>query len=178
MMKRKLLTGSVAGIVVLGGAIGVGAAAKSDGVHGGKKAEFISTEDAKEIAINEFGGKLKKIELEKEGGRFVYDIELVHENNDDIDLDINAVTGEILKVERDDDDDYESDRPDTSENVSISLEKAINAALKDTPGKLKEAEYDDGYYEIEIKTGQNEVEMKIDGDSGKIIEKETDRDDD
>ncbi|MFD1706418.1 PepSY domain-containing protein [Siminovitchia sediminis] len=175
MMKRKLLTGTIAGLIVLGGAIGVGAASKSDHTHAAKKANFITDEEAKKIALNQFGGKLKEIELEKDDGHYVYEIELVLEDQGEIDLDIHAVTGEILEADKEDDD--ENDHP-ASNNSFISLEEAVETALKDTPGEVKEAEYDDGHYEIEIKTGKNEVEIKIDANSGKIIGKEVDRKDD
>ncbi|GIN91012.1 hypothetical protein J22TS1_20630 [Siminovitchia terrae] len=100
-------------------------------------------------------------------------------NNHDIDLEINAASGKIIKIDRYDDHDDDYSRSNQSKEVTISLDDAISAATKDTPGKVKEAEFDDdGYYEIELVVGQNDVEMKIDANSGKIIEKETDIDND
>ncbi|GIN99261.1 hypothetical protein J6TS1_51310 [Siminovitchia terrae] len=100
-------------------------------------------------------------------------------NNHDIDLEINAASGKIIKIDRYDDHDDDYNRSNQSKEVTISLDDAISAATKDTPGKVKEAEFDDdGYYEIELVVGQNDVEMKIDANSGKIIEKETDIDND
>ena len=179
MMKRKLLIGSIAGLFVLGGAMGAGAASKSADVNSAEKtANIISTKDAEEIAINEFGGKLKSIELEKDDGHFIYDIELLQKNGEDIDLDLNAVSGKIIKIDRhDDDNDDEYDRSNKIKNVTLTIDDAISTAIEDTPGKVVDAEYDeDGYYDIEMKIGQNEVEMKIDANSGKIIEKENDDD--
>jgi len=182
-MKRKMIIGSIAGFVVLGGAMGVAASSKSDMKNEEKTSNIISVEEAKEIAINEVGGQLKGIEFDKEDGRLIYEVDLFHANSDDddVDVDIDAVSGEVIHVDRDDDDqdddEYKYERSDARENVKISHEEAIAIALKDTPGKVKEAELDDdGYYEIEIKNGKTEVEMKVDADSGKIIEKETDRD--
>ncbi len=179
MMKRKLLVGSITGLLVLGGAIGAGAASNTQDVGSkGKPADLISTGKAEEIAIEEVGGKLKSIELEKEDGHFVYDIELMREDNQKIDLEINAGSGRIIKVDRKDGHD-DDNRSSKNQEVTISLDDAISAATKDTPGKVKEAELDDdGYYEIELVVGLNDVEMKIDSNSGKIIEKETDTDND
>lgn len=194
MLKRKMFIGSVAGLVVLGGAIGVGAASKSDDVNKGKSSNVISIDKAKNIAVNEVGGNVKSIELDKEDGRLIYDVELYHSNmDDDVDLDIDAITGKVLHIDRDDDrdDGYEFERDlesddddkykDTKENqrASISHKQAIEIALNDSPGKVTEAELDDdGYYEIEIKNGRTEIDMKVDAASGKIIKKEIDRDDD
>lgn len=188
MMKRKLMIGSIAGLVALSGALGVGAASKSNVQPGGtnneSKVDIISTEEAKQIALDEFGGKLKSIELEKDDGMMIYDIELLSENKKDdidIDIDIHAVTGEIIKVDRDDDDDFNDDfddeYSDNNTHVKISLEEAIDIARRDTAGEVKEAQLDDdGYYEIEIKQGRTEVEFKVDAEHGQIIEKEIDND--
>lgn len=59
--------------------------------------EQITTQQAIEIALNHVGGgTVDDIDLEKENGRFIYEIEIEQENNKDVDVVIDAHTGEIL----------------------------------------------------------------------------------
>ncbi len=66
----------------------------------------ITEEKAKEIALNEVNGKIIKIEIEKENGRLLYEVE-VKEGNNIAEIEINAETGEILEVEWEDDNEEE-----------------------------------------------------------------------
>jgi uncharacterized membrane protein YkoI len=193
-MKRKVLIIGTAGLVLLGGAVGAGAFAddvevKSQGMKEDRK--IISMHEAEEIAIREAGGIIESIELEKDDGRMIYEIELYGENgDDDFDIDIDAVTGEVLRVDRDDDNnrgDWQIKRDGkaasevktgASGQAYISSETAIEIAIKESPGKVTDLELDDGAYEIEIKDGSHEYEYKIDARTGELLEKEIDRDDD
>lgn len=174
MRKRNILFAGIAGLVLMGGAIGVGA----NSIAGDKNLEntgsAISMDEAKKIALHEAGGKLKGIELEKDDGRLIYEIELISdEKGRKVDIDIDAKTGKIIKVDQDDDHDNE---PVTNKEAKVSMEDAIAVAVKDTPGEVEGSEFDpeDGYYEIEIQTGKNEVEIKVDSETGKIITKDND----
>jgi len=197
-MKKKIMVIGVAGVVLLGGALGVGAFSETTQ---GKDSELISMKKAEEIAVNEVGGVVESIELEKDDGRLKYEIDLRDENgNDDIDVDIDAKTGEIIKVDRDDDDRHrrtettssaqnnnvsQDDAKSTSNTVvksdttqstkqKLTKEEAIAIALKETPGKVIEVEYDDGEYDIEVRTETHEVDYEIDARTGKILEKDFD----
>ncbi|WP_313432729.1 hypothetical protein [Siminovitchia terrae] len=58
---KKLLIGSITGLLVVGGAIGAGAASKNQDVSSkGEPTDLISTGEAEEIAIKESGGKVKR----------------------------------------------------------------------------------------------------------------------
>ncbi|KKK39389.1 hypothetical protein WQ57_03955 [Mesobacillus campisalis] len=194
-MKRKVLIVASAGLVLLGGAVGASAfndngKVESQGVREDRK--IISMNEAEEIAIGKAGGTVESIELEKNDGKLIYEIELRSENgDDDLDVDVDAVTGEVLKVDMDDDRgngqvNMEADaaaspskNKDKASGPSyLSSEKAIEIATKESRGKVEDLELDDGVYEIEIKDGTHEYEYKIDAKTGKILEKEIDRDDD
>jgi uncharacterized membrane protein YkoI len=197
-MKRKVLIIASAGLVLLGGAVGAGAFDDTSKVESkGLKEDrnIISMNEAEEIAIKEAGGSIESIELEKDDGKLIYEIELRSENEvDDVDVDVDAVTGKVLKVDRDDDDDDKGsvevnreakasaapsdDKNKASAQSYLSSDKAIEIATKESPGKVEDLELDDGAYEIEIKDGTHEYEYKIDARTGKILEKEIDRDDD
>lgn len=193
-MKRNILIAGIAGFVILGGAVGANAISNSgsnlaanvkpSGKAEEKKHSIISTDKAVEIAINKVGGVMESVELEKDDGRLIYEIDLDVPGYNDVDVDLDAVTGEVIKVDKeindDDDDDYNDKRLNGSQNVKITKEKAISIALSDTSGEVTDVDFDsdDNEYEIEIKSGNKEVEIKIDAQTGKILEKEIDHDDD
>jgi len=183
-MKKKVVIFTVTGMVLLGGALGVGAMSNNDDASSKvevKKENRISFEKAKEIAINKVeGSRLDSIELEYDDGVLIYDIEVDRHDEDDIEIKIDAKTGEVLKLEdyRDDDDNDDDNENKSVGKSKISQEEAVAIATKDTPGNVTEVEYDDGHYEIEIKKNGTEVEFKIDSTSGAIIEKDFDDDDD
>jgi len=63
--------------------------------------ELISIERAKEIAINEFEGKITELELDEDDGRFIYEMEIQNEYKE-AEMEIDAHTEEILEMEIDD----------------------------------------------------------------------------
>ena len=169
-MKKKLVVLGIVGAVVLGGAVGVGAIAK--------EAE-VSFSKAKEIATQEVkGSHVKELELDRENGKLVYEVEVEGTQDGDSEVVINATTGKVIRVEDDRDDDRINSQT-TEASVKISIDQAISIATKDTPGKIVEIELDeDGYYEIEMKHDGKEVEMEVSAVDGTILKKEIDDDND
>lgn len=192
-MKRNILLIGITTVVLLGGAVGVGAIA-NDSKATAAKEPVISIEKAKEIASKEAeGAKVESIELEREHGQLVYDVDLDYPgSDDDVEVDVSAATGEVVKVDDDRDDQKDDDRNNTAATSTttksgseapttkqITIEEAVGIATKDTPGKIVETEYDDdGYYEIEMKHDGNKIEFKISGKDGSILKKEVEFDDD
>ncbi|HLU22385.1 MAG TPA: PepSY domain-containing protein [Bacillaceae bacterium] len=198
-MKNKLVIIGAAGLIILGGA--VGAFANANQVEDEKK-NVISMEEAEKIAKTEVEGNIENIELEEDDGRLIYDVEFEDGKKlDDAEVEIEAKTGKVLEIDQDDkevknnkvntgvknnqetkiekDDDQDDKKVTTKETKKrITKQEAMNIATKNTPGKVTEVEYDDGYYEIEVKTNNAEVEYKIRATDGKIVKKETDRKDD
>ncbi|BAB04094.1 PepSY domain-containing protein [Halalkalibacterium halodurans] len=64
----------------------------------------ISMDEAKEIALKEVSGKIDDIELERENGSLVYEVEIEsdHYDDDDVTVYVDAMTGNVLYVEWDD----------------------------------------------------------------------------
>ncbi|KIL46776.1 PepSY domain-containing protein [Jeotgalibacillus soli] len=196
-MKRKMITGTLVSAVILGGAIGAGAmtngfesvslqsksevASITSQTVGETQKEMLSIEEAKEIAVAKYGGYVESIELERENRVQVYDIDI---ENDGIeyDIDLDAYTGEFLKVkeERDDDDDDKQTGENALTDDVITQDEAISIALKAAPGTVVRVELDedDGRikYEIEIKTTDGEADIEIDAHTGDILEVDHDRD--
>lgn len=64
--------------------------------------DFIGIERAKEIALSRIGGGyIEEIEIDEDDGRWIYEIEAVY-IDEDYDLEIDAITGEILSFDGDD----------------------------------------------------------------------------
>lgn len=69
-----------------------------------KNEAVITVEQAKETALKEVDGKLDGIELERENGQLVYEVEVETAQNgdDDVTVYVDAITGKVLYVEWDD----------------------------------------------------------------------------
>ena len=65
----------------------------------------ISIRDAKLIALGRVPGKIMDAELEKERGRLQYAFDILGDDGKTYDVEIDAITGEILQAEPEDDDD-------------------------------------------------------------------------
>ncbi|WP_052144683.1 PepSY domain-containing protein [Halalkalibacter okhensis] len=64
--------------------------------------ERLTAQEASNIALNYVkGGTVEDLDLEFEKGRLIYEIEIERENGEDVDVDIDAYTGEILAVDWD-----------------------------------------------------------------------------
>ncbi|WII38418.1 PepSY domain-containing protein [Paenibacillus thiaminolyticus] len=186
-MKRTFIAG-IAGLLLLGGA--VGAAAAADKANGAVKrssygSELLTSKQAEEIALREVNGDIRSVELKKENGRMVFEVEIrTADGRDDNEVTLDAVSGKVLQVEWDDDDDADERHRERRQGqaqdrtATISKKQAIAIALQDTPGKVIEADSGKHVYEIEIRNGNREVEYKIDKFTGKIVEKDVDDDDD
>ena len=65
----------------------------------------ISIKDAKIIALGRVAGKIMDAEFEKEHGRLQYAFDILGEDGKTYDVEIDAITGEVLQADVDDDDD-------------------------------------------------------------------------
>ncbi|MCM3094316.1 MULTISPECIES: PepSY domain-containing protein [unclassified Cytobacillus] len=172
-MNKKFAVISMAGAILLGGAVAAGAADTN-----GKEAvqDLISIEEAKKIALSEAEGKVESIELEREKGKQVYEID-VDNGKEDFDIKINALDGEVISVKKEQDDDDQSEKEINAENI-ISEQKAVEIAEQEVNGTMKEIELDedDGQilYEVELKTNKGEADVDIDAESGKVLKVELD----
>jgi uncharacterized membrane protein YkoI len=178
-MKKKLLIGTLGAALVFGGAFAV-SATNNDDVSTTNKTKvektFLSTDEVEKIALQKVNGVVEEIELERESGKAVYEVDI---EKDDInyDLHIDAYSGEIYSIDRDDNDDDDdnnhSHNGQNNQNI-ISQADAIAIAEKAVNGKIVEIEKDedDGLikYEVELKTDRGEAEVEIDASTGKVLE--------
>ncbi|MCM3741241.1 PepSY domain-containing protein [Oceanobacillus luteolus] len=186
-MKKILVTGIVTAGILLGGASIIGAStndsneanmedkavqaesvAKTANVS--EEKNLLSSDKIKEIALSEQDGHIDDIELESEDGFVYYEVDI--ENGEaEYDIYIEAYTGEVLKVEADDNDDDKEN--ETMKNI-ISAAEAKKIAIDQVGGKVVEFDLDEDdnryEYEIELETNRGEVEMTIDALTGEILE--------
>ena len=149
--------------------------------------EYIGEEAALAAALEHAGVAEDVIsdietELEKSHGRMVYDVEF-RTADYEYEYKIDALTGEVLKFDRDDisdDDDDEEDEPEPNENY-IGKEAALAAALEhagvakeDAVNIEIELEKDHGrmVYDVEFRTADSEYEYTVDALTGEILESE------
>ncbi len=146
---------------------------------------------AKEEALNHAGVKeddvtFTKAKMDYEDGKLVYEIEF-YKDGKKYKYEIDAKTNEIIKFDTDLKDNSQKDvkkKESKSNKNGISIEEAKNIALKhaninksDAVFIKEETDYDDGIYvyEIEYQTEEMEYEFKIDADTGKVMEYESEQ---
>ncbi len=169
-------------------------AVSTSGYIGKDKAKTIALADA---SLSEDKVKHLQIDLDADDGMLIYEVEFDYEHKE-YDYDINAKTGEIVFREIDNNDDYVPEKepeqkpsvdtkPNTDNSGRISKEKAKEIALGNAgarEGQVKglevELDYDDGiyHYEVEFKYNGKEYSYDINAKTGKIIDRDVERDDD
>ena len=182
-MKKKMVIGTLSAALVFGGAFAVGASNNDDTSKVDAKANnaktFLTLDEVKKVALQEVDGVVEEIELENESNKAVYEVDI---EKDDIDYDlyIDAYSGEIYSVDRDNhnnDDDIDDDNLSNNKNT-ISQADATAIAEKAVNGKVVEIEKDedDGLikYEVELNTDRGEAEVEIDASTGKVLDVEWD----
>lgn len=191
MMKKWIVIPVLAGAVVIGGVAMVGSADKntnqSTGVLGVKAVgnddtARLTIEEVEAKAVETVGGIVTEIDYDRSDD--VYEVE-VESDSVSYELDIDAVSGEVVKQEMEDKKlSIKSDEKVSGKNNKnyISAKEAIAIAVEHSPGTVKSVELDNddnhAHFEIEIKDGKFEYEFEIDAITGKILDFEKDRDDD
>lgn len=154
-MKNKVLIGVVSSLLVLGGAIAVGASKNDtrpdDSIHLEDKSSVVNlgTQNLPEIKEGQ------KIELETEHGQTFYKIET-------------------------DDDSNDSAAASQTNTTALSAEEAAKIATNEVNGKItkieREMEHGRLEYKFEIQSDQGEADVRVDAESGKITRVEFDDD--
>jgi uncharacterized membrane protein YkoI len=180
-MKKKMVIGTLSAALVFGGAFAVGASNNDDGSKVDAKANqaqtFLSLDEVKKIALQEVDGVVEEMELENKSNKAIYEVDI---EKDDIDYDlyIDAYSGEIYSVDRDDHDNDDDDDNFLNNKNTISQDDAIAIAEKTANGKVVEIKLDedDGFlkYDVELRTDRGEAEVEIDAITGNVLEVELD----
>jgi uncharacterized membrane protein YkoI len=161
-MKNKVFIGVVSSLLVLGGAIAVGASKSDtrpdDSIHLDDKASVINLDTQSLPEIKEG----QEIELETEHGQTFYKIKT--------------------------DDDISNSTASQSTTTTLSVEEAAKIAVNEVNGNITEVEQEMEHgrleYKFEIQSDQGEADVRVDAETGKITrvkfddDSRDDRDDD
>lgn len=136
---------------------------------------YLSKEKIKEIVLSKTKAKDYydyEIEFEFKSGKAIYEVELETKDKE-YDIQLDAVSGNIIK--------YETKNKKVDTTKYITKDKAKSIVLNDAKvtnyfDYEVEFESDDETYEISFDTKDVEYEYVIDAKTGKIIEREVDRD--
>ncbi|MHA6253029.1 PepSY domain-containing protein [Oceanobacillus sp. CAU 1775] len=66
-----------------------------------EKKSIITQEQAVNIALKQFSGKVEDVELDDDDGRLIYEIEIENDRGDEAEIEIDAYTGAVLVVDID-----------------------------------------------------------------------------
>jgi len=180
-MKKKILSITLLGILVLGVSVAVNAKIRNKYNRNISSNNYIGVNKAINIALKKVPGAssshMKKINLDRENGRMVYEGEIYY-NGQEYEFDIDAVTGDIVKWKVDEisnNSGYIKNNVNNSQ--TITMEKAKSIALAQVPGANQshfgkiELDHDHGraVYEIEIFYNNSKYEFDIDASTGEII---------
>ena len=152
----------------------------------------LTLDEAQVIALNKVAGTVNESELEDEDGVVVYGFEIQTASGDVNDVKVNAINGDIVKVENDANDDEngteENDGEENDDNIAdlqakakLTSDEAQAIALKEVPGTVNKSELEDEdgvvVYGFEIQTTSGVQDVKIDAATGKVVKVEADNED-
>lgn len=104
-MKKIILVPALLGVMGIGGVM---AAVGGNLIGSADSSNLLSVSEIEKKAIQVVDGKIKDIELEKEGKKSYYEVDIVTDDFE-YDLKFDAFTGELLKKKKDDRDDDDHD---------------------------------------------------------------------
>ena len=99
MDKKYITAGVLAGLVMAGGL------AASVSAQTAAEATGLTEEQVIAIALAEVPGEVQEVELERENGMQIYEIEILSADGIEMEVEIAAATGDVLEIETDGDDD-------------------------------------------------------------------------
>ncbi|MGF9908290.1 PepSY domain-containing protein [Brevibacillus porteri] len=145
--------------------------------HNWAKLVHITPEKALKKVRDAQSGVITEWKLDEEDGFLVYKAEIKNKHQE-IDVYVDAMTGELWQtVDHDDDDDHDDDNDDqwNKQQVKISVEQAKKIALAKVNGNIKSIKLDEDdnhyVYEVEVKTAKGqEVDLEISATTGAVLD--------
>lgn len=152
------------------------------------KQPIIDAKEAIDLALRSFSGFIEEVELERDKGILYYEIDIV-KDMEKAEIHIDAYTGETLLVEtkmrhhrmhHQHKHHHRSSRKyeQPPYETFISAKEVVEIVEKSYDGYLIELELDreDGryIYEVELKSGKQEIEIELDAQTGEILKVEFD----
>ncbi|MER6103460.1 PepSY domain-containing protein [Streptomyces sp. NPDC001832] len=191
-MKRKIVIAAVTAAVLVGGGAATAVALSDDDSHendtrssaaSGSTAR-VTVGDAVASAVGAVPGTVTEAELEDEDGGLVWELDVYGSDKVWHDVTVDAGNGKVLgKHVSDDNDDHEGSAP---QSAPVSLNAAVDAALRETPGTVTSIELDDDHdgqssgaphwdVDVQGKDG-GQHELNVDGKTAKVTADRSDDD--
>ncbi|MGK5507687.1 PepSY domain-containing protein [Brevibacillus formosus] len=145
--------------------------------HNWAKLVRITPEKALKKVRDAQSGTITEWKLDEEDGFLVYKAEIKNKQQE-IEVYVDAITGDMWQtVDQNDDDDHDDDNDEQWKNqqVIISIEQAKKIALAKVNGNIKSIELDEDdnhyVYEVEVKTAKGqEVDLEISATTGAVLD--------
>jgi uncharacterized membrane protein YkoI len=138
----------------------------------------VTMEQCLKAALAVRAGDVRKLELEIEDGKAIYEFAIRTKPGEIWELECDAMTGEIIEVERN----SSPNDPAWEKNAKLLAKQASDIAVKAHPGKVKGTEREilgDGraMWEVEIiDASGKEIEVHVDAKTGEILSVEHEAD--
>ncbi|WP_406384026.1 PepSY domain-containing protein [Streptomyces sp. NBC_01618] len=192
-MKRKIAISAVTAAVLAGGGAATAVAFADDDSHdrdtrssaaSGSTAR-VTVGDAVAAAVGAVPGTVTEAELDDEDGGLVWEVDVYGSDRAWHDVTVDAGNGKVLgKHVSDDDDDRDRHAPGSA---PVSLNAAVDAALRATPGTVTSIDLDDHdgrsggalHWEVDVrgKDGKQR-ELNVDAKTAKVTADRSDDGDD
>ncbi|EGE41732.1 peptidase M4 [Streptomyces sp. SID4928] len=164
------------------------AGAEAPRTDGGAKTTKITLDQAVAAALKNVPGTVTGAELDDDDddrGRAVWELDVRGSDKKWHDVTVDAANGKVLKTRDDDNDDRDRHAPRSS---TVTLDRAVDAALKTAPGSVTSIDLDDDdddrgdvlRWDVEI-TGKDgeQHELHVDARTGEVtVDRDDDGDDD
>lgn len=179
-MKKKILSITLLGILVLGVSVAVNAKSRNKYNRNVSSNNYIGVNRAMNIALKKVPGAsnshVKKINLDRENGRIVYEGEIYY-NGQEYEFDIDAETGEIVKWKAETKSTPSYNNRSVNATQQVTPERAKSIALAQVSGANQshvgkvDLDLDNGtpVYEIEIFYNNSKYKFDIDASTGEVI---------
>lgn len=175
-MLKKILSVTTALIIAVAMA-GITGMDLPGAAHQALAKDKISKDEAGKIATDKYGGDIINVEEEHEDGKLVYEVEIKNSKQGRIEVDVDAHSGEIVGMEKEDEDDgdnNDSNGDNNNETRQISKDDAAKIVTDKYGGDVisvkKKHENGKLVYEVELKNSkQGRIEVDVDAASGKIV---------
>ncbi|MFJ1544255.1 PepSY domain-containing protein [Streptomyces sp. NPDC088246] len=183
-MKRKIVIAAVTAAVLVGGTAATAIAFADDDSHdrgtrsgaaSGSTAR-VTVGDASAAAVGAVPGTITEAELDMEDGRLVWEVDVYGSDRAWHDVTVDAGNGKVLAKHTSDDNDGDRDRH-ASRSARVSLDAAVDVALKAAPGTVTSIDLDDHddrsgkalRWEVDVHGKDDKRhELNVDAGTGKV----------
>lgn len=105
-----------------------------------------------------YPGRVTDVELEHEDGRYVYEIDVLGANRQEVEIRVDGASGAILEADQE------------QRHVAHPLPQLLRQVLAQYPGRVVGAEYQGGLYEVEIiRPDGSRIHLRVDPVDARII---------